>query len=161
MSKCLSCIRGFHSTCRSPCDCDHKLGVEVVTITSDTETESALSTGLGDEGLGSKRRLKRDQSLKDQQSTGRKRAARLYKLDRTAPCEWVGLRLQGGGTSPIDGCGLAGRPAGKQQARHHGPDKNTLNNEEGNVHRICHLCHNRWHAANDPNYDVLKGVRGD
>lgn len=41
---------------------------------------------------------------------------------------------------------------GKQQARHHGPDKNTLNNDTGNVHRICHQCHNRWHARNDEGY---------
>jgi hypothetical protein len=37
-----------------------------------------------------------------------------------------------------------------QQARHHGPDYNTLNNDPTNVSRICHVCHNRWHAANDP-----------
>lgn len=53
----------------------------------------------------------------------------------------------GGGTMPIVGC-----LDGKQQARHHGPDKNTLNNERGNVHRICHTCHNRWHTLNDPDY---------
>jgi len=39
-----------------------------------------------------------------------------------------------------------------QEARHHGPDKNTLNNEKGNVHRICHSCHNRWHTLNDEDY---------
>lgn len=64
-----------------------------------------------------------------------------------APCEWSMKKNCGGGEFPIVGC-----HDGKQQARHHGPDKNTLNNERGNVHRICHSCHNRWHTLNDPNY---------
>lgn len=55
----------------------------------------------------------------------------------------------GGGKIPIVGC-----LDGMQQARHHGPDKNTLNNERGNVHRICHTCHNRWHTLNDPDYII-------
>lgn len=91
---------------------------------------------------------KRDSTLKDQQSTGRKRAAIAYPLDRDAPCEWKGLRFAGGGQFPIVGC-----TNGKQEARHHGPDKNTLNNEEGNVHRICVFCHNRWHTLNDSSYE--------
>lgn len=90
---------------------------------------------------------KRDKTLKDQQSTGRKRAARLYPLDRDGDCEWLGLKFAGGGSHPIIGCN-----SGKQQSRHHGPDKNTLNNDEGNVHRICHKCHNRWHTRNDESY---------
>lgn len=28
-----------------------------------------------------------------------------------------------------------------------------MDNEHGNVHRICNACHNRWHAKNDPSYD--------
>lgn len=91
---------------------------------------------------------KRDDALKDQQSTGRKRAAVKYPLDREAPCEWQGLKNCGGGINPINGC-----IDGKQQARHHGPDKSVVNNDEGNVHRICHRCHNRWHAANNKSYD--------
>jgi hypothetical protein len=43
--------------------------------------------------------------------------------------------------------------SGLQRARHHGPDKSTLNNEVGNVHRICDYCHNRWHTLNDEGYD--------
>lgn len=88
-----------------------------------------------------------DSKLKDQQSTGRKRAAKMYPLAEGAPCEWQGKKNCGGGENPIIGC-----INGTQQARHHGPDKNTLNNEKGNVHRICHLCHNRWHARNDEGY---------
>lgn len=49
----------------------------------------------------------------------------------------------------------------RQKARHHGPDKNTLNNEQGNVHRICHFCHNTWHAVNDEDYDWSEGRVSD
>lgn len=93
------------------------------------------------------RTYKDDSSLRDQQSTGRKRAAKMYPLDELAPCEWAGKTNCGGGKKPITGC-----LTGLQQARHHGPDKNTLNNEQGNVHRICHTCHNRWHTLNDEGY---------
>lgn len=103
------------------------------------------------------RTYKREGTLKDQQSTGRKRAAKLYPLDPTKSCEWRGLRASGGGQRPIVGC-----IDGTQQARHHGPDKNTLNNDSGNVHRICHTCHNRWHTENDSVYtpDTI-GLRHD
>lgn len=90
---------------------------------------------------------KDDSVLKDQQSTGRKRAARWFPLDKTVLCEWAMKKNCGGGKFPITGCAM-----NLQQARHHGPDKNTLNNEKGNVHRICHSCHNRWHTLNDPDY---------
>jgi hypothetical protein len=103
-----------------------------------------------DEEFGPVREIntyKSDNALRDQQSTGRKRAAAMYPLDRDANCEWQMQKNCGGGKSPIVGC-----LEGKQEARHHGPDKNTLNNETGNVHRICHVCHNRWHARNDEGY---------
>lgn len=90
------------------------------------------------------------------QSSGRKEAARTYPLDGSRPCEWQGKANCGGGNYPILGC-----PTGVesyQQARHHGPEKNVQNNEAGNVHRICHYCHYRWHAANDPTYDWNAGV---
>ncbi len=90
---------------------------------------------------------KNDATLRDQQSTGRKRAAVMYPLDSDADCEWQRKKNCGGGKHPIVGC-----VDGKQEARHHGPDKNTLNNDSGNVHRICHKCHNRWHAKNDSDY---------
>lgn len=72
----------------------------------------------------------------------------MYPLHREQPCEWQGLTNSGGGKYPILGC-----VTGLQESRHHGPDKSTSNNEEGNVHRICHRCHNRWHAANNKEYD--------
>lgn len=82
------------------------------------------------------RTFKDQNTLKDQQSTGRKRAAIAAPLDREAPCEWQGLLNAGGGVRPIVGC-----REGKQQDRHHGPDKSTLNNDVGvNLHRICKTC---------------------
>jgi hypothetical protein len=89
---------------------------------------------------------KDDSALRDQQSTGRKRAAVMYPLDSEADCEWA-RQFNCGGNKAIVGC-----IDGKQEARHHGPNKNTLDNDAGNVHRICHKCHNRWHATNDEGY---------
>lgn len=143
------------------CDCNHHshhtvdstLKPTVITSnddvsTSDSEDESRYEGRSVDLRAEGTRAGKRDSALKDQQSTGRKRAARMYPLDRNGPCEWQGKANCGGGKYPILGCS-----GGTQQARHHGPDKSVSNNEEGNVHRICHNCHYRWHAANDPTYD--------
>jgi hypothetical protein len=71
----------------------------------------------------------------------------MYPITPGMVCEWAGLKRAGGGVIPIIGC--VGRPASD---RHHGPDKNTMNNAEGNLHRICDHCHNTWHALNDPHY---------
>lgn len=97
------------------------------------------------------RTYKDDSALRDQQSTGRKRAAKMYPMNETDLCEWAMKKNCGGGSYPITGC-----LNGLQQARHHGPDKNTLNNDKGNVHRICHSCHNRWHTLNDPDYVIVR-----
>ena len=94
-----------------------------------------------------RRTYKDPSAYRDQQSTGRKQAAKDFPLNREALCEWATKKNCGGGKFPITGC-----LANLQQARHHGPDKNTLNNEKGNVHRICHQCHNRWHTLNDEDY---------
>ena len=77
-------------------------------------------------------------------SAGRKRAAVDYPIDADAACEWQGLKNCGGGKEPVVGCLV-----GKQEHRHHGPDKTTSNNSSNNVHRICSSCHNLWHARND------------
>lgn len=169
-TKCLRCLRGWHQQCVSlngdTCTCNHRLGEDAstaVTVLTGGNGASGPDEATNHErshGRTRVRRTKRDDALKDQQSTGRKRAARLYPLHAESDCEWSGRSDCGGGTNPIIGCGgISGIPAGKQQARHHGPDKNTLNNEPGNVHRICHSCHNRWHAANDPDYDPNKPLK--
>lgn len=62
-------------------------------------------------------------------------------------CEWAWQKNCGGGVTPIVGC-----PGYAAEAIHHGPDKNTMKNVKGNVHRICSECHNRWHGLNDPAY---------
>lgn len=138
---CLNCSDGLHWECINmtgeACCCNGETSTPVAEEDIEDERDSRRNH----------RTNKRDKTLKDQQSTGRKRAAVLYPLDRDAPCEWLGLKFAGGGHYPIVGCN-----GGLQQARHHGPDKNTLNNDEGNVHRICHKCHNRWHTRNDGSY---------
>lgn len=147
------CSMGMHSSCTG-CACTHNATPvgdthEVFNKDQDNDNSTRRTSSRVESGRSSiTRGGKRDATLKDQQSTGRKRAARLYPLDSNAACEWQGKSNCGGGKSPILGCSL-----GKQQARHHGPDKSTSNNEEGNVHRICHACHNRWHAANNAEYD--------
>jgi len=102
---------------------------------------------------------KPDEEVKDQTSTGRKRAARMYPITDGMTCEWSGLLFAGGGALPIVGCdgniiANTKKPIGDTLpgAIHHGPDKSTLNNTPNNVHRICVTCHNRWHTLNDPLY---------
>lgn len=170
--KCTPCLSGFTWECKEKGNCDNgnslgSVGSDVSAdvhigslsgvIVGDPEDTSAdpnraeeESSRIGDGGDDREDVIvtyKDDSALRDQQSTGRKRAAKAYPLNPDAPCEWKMRKNCGGGDSPIVGC-----VNGTQQARHHGPDKNTLNNEKGNVHRICHTCHNRWHTLNDENY---------
>ena len=146
MEVCWPCRRALHEACRGSgyCSCNHASTPTTEVVTSEPDDDN------GDEPTKRHRSQKLDASLKDQQSTGRKRAALAYPLDREGPCEWADAgptNPKGGGTKPvIFGC------KNTQDARHHGPDKNTLNNDEGNVHRICHWHHNNWHAMNDPDY---------
>lgn len=130
---CIACGRGFFDECYSPTEDNKPCGML---------EESA--TGALTEGLVWQ---KDDNEVSDPKSTGRKRAAKLYPLDRDKPCEWKGLKFAGGG-KPIIGC-----VNGLQRQRHHGPNKDTLDNSPGNVHRICDNCHARWHTINDDGYD--------
>lgn len=127
---CYSCGRDFHWECIQPkengdCCCQHD------NTPIFTEAKKAVA-------------LKEVVTV----SAGRKRAAVAYELDEEGTCEWANLKNCGGGLSPIIGC-----MGNKQQARHHGPVKDTTRNEEGNVHRICTACHNLWHRRNDEQYD--------
>ena len=144
---CIACRLGRKWECRHNGDCSSSGNV----ISSGSSGDVSPSSEDSSEGISGPVReintYKNDATLRDQQSTGRKRAAEMYPLDRDADCEWKMQKNCGGGSHPITGCA-----DGKQQSRHHGPDKNTLNNDEGNVHRICHKCHNRWHAKNDVGY---------
>jgi len=93
--------------------------------------------------------IKGAEDITDVQSTGRKRAALLFPITEGMICEWASLKNAGGGVTPIIGC-----LGNKATDRHHGPDKNTLNNTDKNVHRICSFCHNYWHARNDEYYGI-------
>ena len=161
--KCVAHLLGLTHECREPEECNNENSdssfVEPVTGGDSSGSDDSSPNSMGDSDNNSvgdwdsvddqstPRTYKDDSALKDQQSTGRKRAARWFPLDEMAPCEWQMKKNCGGGKKPITGC-----VANLQQARHHGPDKNTLNNEKGNVHRICHTCHNRWHTLNDEGY---------
>lgn len=149
--KCIAHLLGLDHECRTPEECDGNGSDSSSTF--DLSSEPAIAANGGsDSGDSSDDDIERttykdDSSLKDQQSTGRKRAAKWFPMDETQLCEWSMKTNCGGGKNPITGC------AGNlQKARHHGPDKNTLNNDVGNVHRICHTCHNRWHTLNDEGY---------
>lgn len=177
MDKCLECRLGIHLSCRGSfenCSCTHETAVVTVAEDSagnvdisaelepgplkerdysDTEREAAKRyVESGSEGWSGKG--KQDHKIKDPHSTGRKRAAVLFPLDRDSPCEWQDASVgnpMGGGPRPITtGCNNL------QSHRHHGPNRNTLDNSEGNVHRVCSLCHNRWHAQNNKILDMLE-----
>lgn len=131
---CPACGRGFHSECEIGCVHCH-------------EHIDKISQSISKIGNSRGAPTKNPEDVGDRHSTGRKRAAILYPLFEDQACEWRGKKNCGGG-HPITGC-----INGLQRHRHHGPLKDTLRNEPGNVHRICHHCHNRWHAVNDPLYN--------
>jgi hypothetical protein len=130
---CIACQNGYYAECYKPDEdgiaCGYK---EQVAITVERERGG---------------QIKSPEDITDVQSTGRKRAAIMYPINEGDICGWAGLLSAGGGVNAIIGCvnNLATNI-------HHGPDKNTLNNKQENVHRICAYCHNYWHARNDEFY---------
>ena len=98
---------------------------------------------------------KMDQDVTDPGSTGRKRAVQIKPITEGMICEWSWLSRAGGGIHPIIGC-----DNNKAETVHHGPDKNTLNNNIANLHAICWTCHNRWHGLNDSEYGESKLKEG-
>lgn len=159
-SPCLFCRSGFHNECEKAwlvefedeCCCGGEVKFDQAGNVVITETTGDILDGkedldggyLGDNHTGTKSLS----DYKDPISTGRKFAAQAAPINVGDICEWAGLKRAGGGVRPIVGC--VGRPASD---RHHGPDKNTMNNAVGtNLHRICDHCHNTWHALNDPAY---------
>jgi len=94
--------------------------------------------------------------ITDITSTGRRRAQMMYPIMTGMLCEWSGLKYAGGGIRPIVGCDGNTIEATKEGPhaghRHHGPNKNVIDNAASNVHRICTTCHNRWHTLNNPFY---------
>lgn len=144
---CLPCATGYHWECWKPLDtgyCHCTADGPVV-----FEAEPTGDTEKKERGG----QIKEQAAVTDTESTGRKRAAKMYPIPKEGEpgypmkCEWAGLKAAGGGVEPIVGC--VGNMA---KNIHHGPNKNTLENSVGNVHRICPQCHNRWHTLNDPYY---------
>lgn len=152
MFGCQPCAIGYHNECLRPeqlesgdfnCCCVSLLSYGKTADDEDEDGEGRVNDNL---------------------TTGRKRAGRLNPILPGMTCEWAGLRYAGGGIVPIVGC--SGNTIAKVKsnkdlpegvdargALHHGPDKTTMNNAPGlNLHRICEICHHRWHALNDKYY---------
>lgn len=171
---CRDCLLGQHDKCANTyldyhyCTCEHTSTLVDVQAPLSAigaaliDPADALS-GTSDDELGNrfKRRLKDEGSLKDIQSTGRKRAAVLYPLKdengRPIPCDFAGRRnvLPNFMQVQIDGCGTRqGTVAGIAQARHH-HNYTVTDNERSNVGLLCHSCHNLLHSKNDPFKDQI------
>lgn len=151
---CSYCAVGFHWECPNP------NGIECCCTLLDNSTAGPSNLRdvlIGSSGAVEKKerggQIKNMADVNDLESTGRKRAAKLFPIPKEGEpryplaCEWQGLVAAGGGVIPIVGC-----DSGLAKNIHHGPDKNTLANFVGNVHRICSPCHNRWHTINDKYY---------
>lgn len=141
---CIFAARGFFEECEQWPGCGH--GDNPPSLSTSPVVEA--TAGSSDEGYTKDRNL-----LVDPKSTGRKEAARKFPLDRTADCEWINKKFVAFNGKMVWGC-----VNGKQSNIHHGPDKDTLRNVEGNVHRICFTCHNHYHAVTDPDYDDATAV---
>lgn len=182
MVGCNECARGFYDECElDPCPCEFHSPAPEPT----PEEIKSVTKNLGqftykeseDEDIDEEILYDKPKVHKDEKSTGRKRAALLYPFicnnckhtkqqhstdNRCTkdlcdcnefmwePCEWKGLKGAGGGRNPIIGC-----LDGVQFARHHGPIKDTMRNELGNVHRVCATCHQHWHNINDSYYNEV------
>ena len=155
---CFACAAGLYSECSQPVrrmgDPEDMIVPCIVKFTNGAIPIKADGPG---------RPVQTPEEIKDPTSTGRKRAAMVAPILTGQICAWAGLKFAGGGPIPIVGCdghALIERKGGApekdlyQGDRHHGPDKNTLNNAVGmNLHSICADCHHRWHALNDEFYD--------
>lgn len=170
---CPACAAGFPEECSNP--------KEIYSVTDLGDPNGEVSTWIipcapeftglvlvpqkGEKGLVG-RPLLDPKDITDVKSTGRKRAAAIMPFLQGQVCMWAGLKHAGGGVVPILGCQgnviadvkttAEARERGADEVghRHHGPDKNVLNNTPGiNLHGVCTPCHNRWHALNDPHYD--------
>lgn len=161
---CWACRRNQHDGCielltNMPCDCTHE---PVRQPTPVSTIGDALNLDQEEPDTVTRtRRQKNDDAVTDQQSTGRKRAAKLYPLKdangNKLPCDYMHKKdaLPNYMEVQIDGCGVRpGTMPGPAQARHHN-DYNTLNNERENVALLCHACHNLLHSRNDPFKDVI------
>lgn len=184
---CTACLAGIHSMCplnSDPCCCGGDADLDTLfkhqemaslKLTKDLREEYGLNRGRDDEAEGlpsaTPAKPKGDSgyiapaawpstedigTLVDPKSTGRKRQARMYPITKGTPCEWAGKKIVLLGVDAVV-IGCINSPA---TDLHHGPDKNTLNNEKAshgigareNTSIICSDCHNSLHAKHDPLY---------
>lgn len=162
--RCWACIVGLHQECFDPQPVPED-GIEgdwttcCCTLGTAEPDAAAFVRGVGRPVL--------EASEVTSISAGRKRAATMYPIYEGMECEWAWLRYAGGGVIPVIGC--RGNTIVEKNAegdnlqgdRHHGPDKNTIDNEAGNVHRICSACHTHWHALNDKFYTSPRPPAGE
>jgi hypothetical protein len=171
---CVPCWRGLHGACNAlffedECSCTHVAAPAVGSFKSQIGNALQLEPEEPDTRHIT-RRNKDDQAVTDPQSTGRKRAAKLYPLRNSdgspIPCDLAGKKsptLPGYYKVQIDGCGIRqGSLAANAQSRHHW-SYNTLDNERSNIGLLCHSCHNLIHARNDEFkadiYETLYGFK--
>lgn len=152
-SVCWSCVVGLHEECFEPeLVADDSIEGDWTTCCCANNADADAKDFVN--GVG--RPMLDPKDITDITSTGRKRAAMLYPIMEDMTCEWSGLRFAGGGVKPIIGCDgntlTADKGSSRTGHRHHGPDKNVINNAPDNVHRVCSTCHNRWHALNNEFY---------
>lgn len=154
-SVCWFCVTGLHEECPELIWDDETERAQCCCRKASPDTDAgAWQTEIG-------RPTAKPGDITDVLSTGRKRADMLYPIFDGMVCEWAGLKFAGGGVEPIVGCrGNVLHQERGQYARHHGPNKSTLENGPLNVHRICYVCHNRWHAANNEFYGKARPEQG-
>ena len=158
---CWSCIVGFHDECYAP-ELVQPEEIEDALSNDDNwvvcccvNSKVADANAFATEKRGVGRPMLDPEDITDILSTGRKRAAMVAPITDGMLCEWAGLKFAGGGVEPIVGCDSNRLSNGKgpdKGDRHHGPNKNVLDNKESNLHRICSRCHNRYHAQNNKYY---------
>lgn len=159
---CLPCASGNYGECENPELLPELQGAWIIPCVSKFAAEPfSIVKGKGQVG----RPLLDPSEITDVTSTGRKRAAAIMPFLKGQVCGWAHLKHAGGGVVPILGClgntiadvktteEAHEKGADEVGHRHHGPDKNVLNNTpEVNLHGVCTPCHTRWHALNDPHY---------
>lgn len=159
VESCMSCVVGLHHECWEPEPKDEILWQCCCWRNDDPDAQGFIDTVAA---VG--RPVAGVDEITDVLSTGRKRAAMMAVIFPGMLCDWAGLRYAGGGPHPIVGCKgnriadvkrNADLPenADARGERHHGPNKNVLDNSVGvNLHRVCASCHQHWHTMNDKYY---------
>lgn len=161
------CAAGLYEECLKPEPVDGEPGWYVpcgwLVVDEPEAPQQPTRPEPKEKGLPGRPTLDPDQ-VKDPLSTGRKRAQQLAPIFSGMVCSWANLRFAGGGVMPIVGCrgNIVASVKSNEEVpegydsrgeRHHGPDKNVLNNAVGsNLHVVCASCHKHWHSLNDNSY---------